>query len=604
MKRISGNNKNIAIEKVVINGVVTTNQKDIAQGLNEYFIDKVKQLQESMPTPTINLYEQLKDTPTPNEPHMDLMTITEHQLNKLINKMKKNASAGSDTINGRVIADLYNSLKQIILHMINLSLATSIFPDILKKTKIIPQPKQGKDPTKCEAYRPVSNLCVLGKLLENAMFDQITTFMNDTKKIHPDQHGGRSGHSTTTCIIELMENIHEAKEAKLKVGMLAVDMSSAYDLCQHNVMLEKCRLLSMGENTCKWLSHFLDGRSQFVEIGGYGSKTIRNGKYGVIQGGPGSGKLFGYYTNDLPAQVNSKRPQTNPSHTIAKEFVDDTSIVAKGKTIEEVLDNLQKDYMAVYEYLVNHSMAINVEKTQMMIINPPKNNNIQLTLNNCIIKNQRTMKILGITLSNELSFDTHLWDGQTNVIKSMYTKIALLKTVKPFISKEALANVGAALINSTILYGAPIWGNTTQANIDRVQKVQVKAARLIEGKGWCRKSTKGHRQTLLNNLNWPNVKQIISSSILNLTKKAIMNESSRGINNLFQINHPLNPRKTKKSRITHKGSIKRDIHTLSGNATQMYNALPERLKSKDLSASQFKRQLKGFMRNKKLLEKH
>ena len=108
----------------------------------------------------------------------------------------------------------------------------------------------------------------------------------------------------------------------------------------------------------------------------------------------------------------------------------------------------------------------------------------------------------------------------------MYTQIALLKTVKPFVSKEALANVGSALINSTILYGAPIWGNTTQSNIDRVQKVQMKAARLIDGKGWNRKTSKSHRQDLLNDLKWPNVNQIITTSILNLTKMAIEKKSS------------------------------------------------------------------------------
>ena len=105
--------------------------------------------------------------------------------------------------------------------------------------------------------------------------------MNENNKIHPDQHGGCSGHSATICLAELLEKTNEAKEAKLKVGILAVDISSAYDLCQHNVLIKKCRFLKSGNDTCKWQSHFLEGRTRYVEIGG--SNVLNNGKYGAIR---------------------------------------------------------------------------------------------------------------------------------------------------------------------------------------------------------------------------------------------------------------------------------------------------------------------------------
>ena len=137
-----------------------------------------------------------------------------------------------------------------------------------------------------------------------------------------------------------------------------------------------------------------------------------------------------------------------------------------------------------------------------------------------------------------------------------------------------------------------------------MQKVQIKAARFIEGKGWSRKSSKSHRQTLLNDLKWPNVKPIISSSILNLTKRAIDKKSSKGLNDLFKTSYPVNPRKSKAGRINHKGPIKRSKNTLSGHATELYNALPERLKIEDLTVTQFKTQLKAFMKNENLLIEH
>ena len=73
---------------------------------------------------------------------------------------------------------------------------------------------------------------------------------------------------------------------------------------------------------------------------------------------------------------------------------------------------------------------------------------------------------------------------------------------------------------------------------------------------------------------------------------------------MFKIKQPNNPRKTKASRLSHNGPINRKKNTLSGNATELYNALPERLREKDMSTKQFKAQLKQFMKNEKLLIKH
>ena len=109
-----------------------------------------------------------------------------------------------------------------------------------------------------------------------------------------------------------------------------------------------------------------------------------------------------------------------------------------------------------------------------------------------------------------MKFDSHLWAGKDSMTKSLNQKIALLKNIKPFITQKALAQVGASLINSSILYAAPVWGATTKANIQKIQSLQT-----IVGKAWQRNKNKQHRQELLDELNWPNVTQIIYSALLN-----------------------------------------------------------------------------------------
>ena len=82
-----------------------------------------------------------------------------------------------------------------------------------------------------------------------------------------------------------------------------------------------------------------------------------------------------------------------------------------------------------------------------------------------------------------------------------------------------MAEVGSSMLNSTIQYAAPVWGVTTQNSISKIQSLQTRGARLVSNKSWQRNKVKCHRQDLLEQLNWPNVTQLINNSILNMTKR-------------------------------------------------------------------------------------
>ena len=124
------------------------------------------------------------------------------------------------------------------------------------------------------------------------------------------------------------------------------------------------------------------------------------------------------------------------------------------------------------------------------------------------------------------------------------------------------------------------------------------------GTSWNRSKNKTHRQILLNELKWQNVDQIVSTTILNMTKKGIMKKSSKGINSLFNIIQPKNPRKITTQRINHKGKLNRNKMTFSANAMSKYNSLPPELKSNDITVKQFKNKIKEHITTTNLLKQH
>ena len=213
-------------------------------------------------------------------------------------------------------------------------------------------------------------------------------------------------------------------------------------------------------------------------------------------------------------------------------------------------------------------------------------------------------KILGITLSEDMKMDSHIWSAKNSMSRSLNSKIALLKTLKPYLTTKSLGQIGSGLINSTISYGAPVWGVTPQQNIDRLQKLQTRAARVIVSKGWEKGGQKPHRQDILDSLNWPNVNQIVTSTTMNLAKSAINGKSSQGINQMFTIAKPNNPRQGQGARISHKGKIKTKSNTFATIAPTMFNKLPAVLRDPEMSTTNFKRNLKQHVLTQQLLTKH
>ena len=460
VKSISGDDRKKAISCLKIDGVVNSKKMDIANGLNNNFINKVNKLKDEMPKPQKDLLAELKNTPTPMGEQLKLMSITQNQLTTIIHGTKKTAACGTDTISGSVLADLYPSIQRILLHLINVSLCQGVYPKCFKTAKLIPQVKPGKDPLDSNSYRPISNLCSIGKVLESAFFNQVNSFIED--QLNPNHHGGRPGHSTASCMVEINEGLQTAINNKLKVALLAVDMSAAYDLCHHPILLEKTRLMRLG-NSQKWLKSFLSMRSQVVNLEGTESDTLLTGNNGVVQGGESSGQLFLIYLNDLPNQVNIKRTCKEKEKNEAKEFVDDVNLIIKAKNDQELKKQVEKEYEAIDNYLTNHRMVVNPSKTQLMVIKPPKKKPpMSITLKKYQITHQDEMKILGINLSSDMKMDNHIWKTKKSMIRAINIKTALLKTVKPYLDTKALGIVGGSLINSTILYGAPVWGHTTQ----------------------------------------------------------------------------------------------------------------------------------------------
>ena len=122
----------------------------MADGLANFFFDKVTKMKESLPRVNRDPLETLRKAyekwiPLGGMPNFKLESITNRDIEKIISKMKNSHSFGRDRVDAITIKLAAPILIPVLTHVVNLSLGTGKFPAKWKLARILPLlEKQGK----------------------------------------------------------------------------------------------------------------------------------------------------------------------------------------------------------------------------------------------------------------------------------------------------------------------------------------------------------------------------------------------------------------------------------------------------------------------------
>ena len=171
--------------------------------------------------------------------------------------------------------------------------------------------------------------------------------------------------------------------------------------------------------------------------------------------------------------------------------------------------------------------------------------------------------------------------------------MSILRNLKPFVTPSTLASIGETLVSSTILYGAPIWSQTTEKNLDIIQNMQTKIARLVAHTGgWGSNRSREHRQELFQRLNWRNVRQLVYCANLNLAKQAIEHKTAHSLITSFSPTIPIRPRGQMCTRLDFNGKSARACTNYFVQTAHHFNNLPDQIRSPLNTCKVFKQKLR------------
>lgn len=117
----------------------------------------------------------------------------------------KNCSPGLDSICCHHIKYIVDNISEAFCHIVNLIFKASVFPNDMKRSKIIPVYKKG-DMNLSANYRPISTMPCFRKV-EKLNKKGLSNFLDKFKLLTPRQFSFRCGYSTDLALIPLTDNI-------------------------------------------------------------------------------------------------------------------------------------------------------------------------------------------------------------------------------------------------------------------------------------------------------------------------------------------------------------------------------------------------------------
>lgn len=353
-----------------------------------------------------------------------------------------------------------------LTHLINLSLSEGTFPSILKTAKVVPLHKKG-DNTLPENYRPVALLSTISKIVERVVFNRILNFATKNNILSQAQHGFRKKHSTQTAIMAFLNDLYENINQKNKCVGLFMDLSKAFDLINHKILIEKFVRYGLRGKMKDWLLSYLTNRYQVVDINGIKSEKLKI-EYGVPQGSVLGPLLFLFYVNDLPKFFDE----------FLVMFADDNSYLCCRNSIVNTLNMLQESVERFAEYFKSNKLFLNITKTVFIVFSPRNSvydKSYLIKVEGKSLQQIHCTKFLGVTIDNALNWNTHI----DIIAKKLSSTCYALYRLSQLANRQTLLSYYYAHFESRASYGIIFWGSSHNSN--RLLKLQKKAVRYIIG---------------------------------------------------------------------------------------------------------------------------
>lgn len=456
----NADNKSAAVWKIINQetGKAKLNVADesrcTAEMLNSFFSSIGETLKNQCKTSgeqSMKMMRQFRGHVTASPNSMFMLPVTIQELNDVVRKMKSKRTPDIFGMSTTLLKRVFPIFSDFMCIVMNQCLEDGIFPNKLKMAKVLPIYKKGSI-DECSNYRPISILPVFSKILEEILKRRLIRYLDRMLVLNSSQHGFRSGGSTITALVDMMEGIVEALDRGNIVEVAACDLSKAFDCVVGEILIRKMEYYGIRGKPLSIFESYLLNRVQAVYWRGETSQEKTN-ILGVPQGSILGPLLFILYMNDLPLNVSCSRSCL---------YADDTTFINDASVMSELREKSIASINHAEKWFCVNGLKLNKDKTQKLILG-------------LVSTESHTVKILGLTVDDRLTWNEYLDSLASRLATAIYT----MRRMKDIASVNTCKMVYYANFHSIATYGILLWGHSPGTK--RILLKQKEAIRVISG---------------------------------------------------------------------------------------------------------------------------
>lgn len=416
---------------------------------------------------------------TPGEPSDPPFTMEE--LMWSVKNFNPKKAPGLDGFTADICTSAISLDPQLFLSLVNKCLHLEYFPSLWKEAVVVALRKPGKDSyTHPKSYRPIGLLPVLGKILEKMLIKRLRWYI--LPGASQNQYGFTPQRSTEDSLYTLMQTIQDRLKKKQLIALVSLDIEGAFDNAWWPAIVCELAGTKCPPNLRRMVDSYLTCRRVRVRYAGaeYQSETTK----GCVQGSIGGPLFWNLLLDPLLKELEE-------GGHYCQAFADDVVLVFSGDTAVEIQQKANKALANVRSWGVKNKLNFAPQKTKAMVITRKlKFDSPNLSMGGIGIELSQEIKILGLTIDNKLTFNTHV----SNICRKatgIYKQLERAARIHWGLNTEIVRTIYTAVIEPTVLYAAAAWASASRKQMVRKQ---LNAVQL----GFTRKMIKAYRTVSLN----------------------------------------------------------------------------------------------------------